>query len=251
MSNLINGMYPNTMGVYQNRTHIGTATPWQTPRRRRLFTNVYKRKSNKISRNFRFAGAGLVNSTEYKFVDTLGVTYSLDTSGTTISCINLVAQGLDVNNRIGRKVLMTSCQIRGIIQPAAAAVVVPQIVALSLVYDMQADGALATVSGAAGMYVGNNAIDLLNGLNGQNRFRVLWSRVWVIAPRTNTAGQGDCFAVDEYIKMKLPVGFDGTAATIASLETGGLYMVCRGSLAAGANPAIFFANTRVRFTNHE
>jgi len=89
-------------------------------------------------------------------------------------CITQVGTGTDVNQRIGRKILVKSIQIKGDVSLGAGAT--PQdVFHIYVVQDTQANGAYATISdvfNTAGTYIGHAMRNLANS----SRFKILAHR---------------------------------------------------------------------------
>lgn len=182
---------------------------------------------------------------EQKVIDTAQASYSMDSSGTVV-LLNGVATGTDFTNRIGRRVTISSIQIRGIIRPTDLGTN-PQCVRLMLVYDTQPNGALPAV----GEVVQNlNGTTMLN-LNNRDRFKVIMDKQYAIGGISDTATQAyamspTVFNVKMYKKCNYDVIFDGTTNAISDIQSGSIFLLTLGSEAA-ATGATLQASIRLRF----
>lgn len=178
------------------------------------------------------------------YVDVASATYALDSTGS-VTLLNAVAQGAAVTQRIGKKILMTSIQMRGKITNNSAAIT--NDIAYMIVYDKRPRGSLPAITDILNS-VSPNAF---NNDNNAGRFKILKRVNEVLAgtPAT-TLGDGTIRGADWYLKMNLPVTYQaaGTGA-IGDIEEGALYLVTVGSSAAGTTAAQLTCGTRVRFTD--
>lgn len=177
------------------------------------------------------------------YVDLTVATYALDTTGS-ITLIATVAQGAGVTQRIGKKILWKSIQMRGSAYSNSATTVTDA--AWLIVYDKRPTGALPSI---ADILVSVNPSALNNDANA-GRFKILRRGDLVFAGNT-TAGQitsKSIYDQTEFIKVNKPGVFKaaGTGA-IGDIEEGAIYLVTVGSTAAGTSAATLSAAFRVRF----
>lgn len=199
------------------------------------------------------------NSQELKVVDTGTAIYNCDTTGD-IRCVNLCTLGSDMTNRIGRKICLSSFQMRGYLRNAAsvtgaAAVVPPSQCRWMLVWDTQPNGALPSITDI--LNSGSSTSQL--NLNNRDRFRIIREKIWALDPYivSATASQSVATAVNQtktvkvFKKLKdLEVIFNSTnGGTIADIQTGALLSVWVGNSAASADGPEFVGSYRVRFSD--
>ena len=151
---------------------------------------------------------------EFKSVDTL-VTGDLNTTGT-ISLINGIARGDEINERNGREVVMRSVQLSMNAQ-STDTTGIPQCCRILLVYDRQTNAAaptfaqVLTATGASLPLAPRN-------LENRRRFKILMDRKFTIGPQgATTAALGALskkMLSDFYRKLRHPVTFNnGDAGT--------------------------------------
>jgi len=181
---------------------------------------------------------------ELKFVDEaiLGVPVATGT----VTLINGVAQGTDVNNRIGRKFLMKSLLWRFRVGLNTAASSPGNVIRLLIVYDAQTNGALPAVTDIL------TAADVLApmNLNNRDRFKIICDKWWSTGAYTISGTDIDtgefCPPMDKfYKKLNLEVQNSGTANTIGSISTGAVYAL----LIAENTSATAELATRIRYTD--
>jgi len=184
---------------------------------------------------------------EKKTVDVDPTTGLFDTTGT-VTLLNGVAVGTDFTDRVGRKILMKSLFIRGCIGPVDNDTA-DNASRLLIVYDMQANGvapAITDVLKSSSPYAQLN-------LNNRDRFKVLVDKLWNCGKSINTATQAvsnspTVYSWKRYIRMSREVLFQGTAATVASIATGSVYLITLGDQAPNGGSKISYS-CRIRFTD--
>lgn len=192
---------------------------------------------------FRGGGGG---GKELKTIDTAGVN-SLVTVGGAVVLLNGVAQGSDYTDRIGRKTCMKSFFFKFDIRLASVSTPTGEMARALIVYDSQANGAAPTV---ANILSTATALSPMN-LNNRDRFKVL--KDWLIPLEFSvfTAGaltQGSPMRHirKTYKKLNLDVIFGGTGATVASIQTGSIYLLTIGTV---GSVATFDYDSRIRFVD--
>lgn len=188
-----------------------------------------------------------IKGQEKNFVDTGQLTLACDTTGS-VTLVNTIAQGVTVNQRIGKKALLKSCQVRGFFQPNSAAVYNNAVVLL--VYDAMSNG--AAIPAVTDIMTTANSNDFLNNNNTQ-RFWILKRWSTVIAGTTSATGPPNELPsadIDEFVKLEREIEWNTSAATgvQATIQKGALYLVSLGSAAAGTTAASFICFVRTRFT---
>lgn len=185
---------------------------------------------------------------ELKVIDTAQITSPILTTATTI-LQNGVAQGTDFTNRVGRKVIVKSIHVKYFIGATFTADgATGDIIRYMLVWDYQANGALASASDIL------TTTDSLSGINltNRDRFKVLYDKRHVMEAvdynaGTIVAGNGRPVFAQRYMRVNMPMIFGGTAATIGSIQTGSLVLLV---LSANSSTAWSIAsNIRVRFSD--
>lgn len=190
-------------------------------------------KKKPYSRNQGHAGP------ELKALDTDISALGLDTTGTPL-LINGVAQGNDLNNRIGRKFQIKSILIRGNIRAGSTAVS-GRSWRFLVIYDKQCNGTALTTA----QVLSANNMGGLQNLDNRERFVILADKMkWVGAPNADNTEVN----LKLYLKCNLPVTNSGTGATVASIATGSIYVLgCSDVVAGTAAPAPQNLTARIRY----
>lgn len=179
---------------------------------------------------------------ELKDVDTDISALSFTTTGS-VTLLNGVAQGTDFTNRVGRKFNTKSILIRMVITSGSTATA-NHIARWMIVYDKQVNGSLPAVTDI----LTSASISAPNNLNNRDRFVVILDKQHNIGA-TGANDNAKVF-MKKYRRCHLETTNGGTAATIGSIQTGGLYFVAVGSAAAGTTAPIFDSGIcRIRFTD--
>lgn len=191
------------------------------------------------------------SSPEVKFYDENINSTSITTAGF-CQCINDMVQGDDYNNRVGRKIEMTSVTFQGTIAQTAAnfaaagSGVVTGVANFrcAIVYDKQPTP--GTTVSPQDVY--NNVTSVLSpyqprNVNNIERFEVL--KVW--NETLDTANRLSC-PIECYIKMNKETRFNATdGGTVADITTGTLYFLAWSDVTSGANNPSVVGISRVRF----
>jgi len=180
---------------------------------------------------------------ERNYVDIAQASYAMDTTGS-ITLLNTVAQGATVNQRIGKKFVMKSLQVRGYVNNNTNAIY--NDCAWLIVYDKRPTGALPLVTD---ILVSANATSMNND-NNSGRFRILKREDFELigqpiasAYTEKTAASADCFMKMNHIVVNKALG----TGAIADIEEGALYLVTVGIAAAGNTAANAQLAFRIRF----
>lgn len=183
---------------------------------------------------------------ESGYVDLAGANYACDTTGS-IVLIATIAQGVTVNTRVGKKVLLKSLQCRGNFNSGTTTTTAEG--AALVVYDKRPTGALPAITDIL-VTASSNA---MNNDANSGRFRIL-KRIDMVATGNSTtpATGNEIQAFDWYLDLKgKPLVFKAaTTGAIADIEEGALYFVTVGSVAAGTAAASINAGFRTRFVDN-
>lgn len=178
---------------------------------------------------------------EVKYFDEFTQDMTVTLAGDVLD-VNLIPEGTDINERVGRRCKMISWRgkIRAIIDGAAAVQAFePGITRVIWFVDYKTRGATPTVADllAAG---GVTDVYALPNLNEKERFRILKDKTYVFGGHetavgpvydyTKTVGP-TIYNDDWYIKLDVETVFGGAASAIASLEQGSLHILVIGSSA--------------------
>jgi len=185
---------------------------------------------------------------EQKFFDT-ALAFNYDaTAETAVPSLCLMAAGTSESQRIGRKVMLKSIQIKAIDELPAGAISQDQ-VNFYLVQDTQCNGAAATW---ADVFTGTSAGVALRNLANSARFKVLYHHA---SKLTATAGEGVAFGgdnnvFDTYIKLNIPLEFaTGAGGSITDLKSNNLLILAGSNAGMQDDATTCTGNVRVRYTD--
>lgn len=195
------------------------------------------------------------NGGEKKFFDT-----DLDAIFTTVANtmeqanLNIIVQGNTESNRVGRKVILTRVDCRGILTlPASTASAnTSGFVRMLLVCDKQTNGSAF----AATDLWETDAWGTFNNLSNSSRFQILQSKIFTMnSPSGSGRGSTDTLAFGEKaiafkmgVDLNLPIEFDNSATTgaVTTQRSNSLWLVTQG---AGTGVLMSTAQSRVRFSD--
>lgn len=188
-----------------------------------------------------------VRGNELNTIDVDSASYVADTTGT-ITLLNGVATGDDFTDRTGRKIVMKSLYIRGLVKNVDISSG-PCLCRLLVVYDNQANGAAPVILDVLKEATSTSQFNL----NNRDRFRIIMDKQYAIGAIDNTATQayaaGPSIQVYKlYKKINLETIFSGVTNAIASIQTGSVYVITIGDQAANAGGTFKFT-TRIRFVD--
>jgi len=195
-----------------------------------------------------FYGASVRSPGEKKVIDVAQTTTAVNTTGS-VTLLNGVATGTDFTDRIGRRTNVTAIQLRGFFTPDLTSATITQNLArILIVEDQQTNGVIATIADIL------NAVTPTSFMNMSNRerFKVHMDQQLALGPQNFTSDLvcAPCpggHVINFYKKVNIPMVFEGTAATIASISSGALYLVTVGNVAAGNLDSQLLWSSRVRF----
>jgi hypothetical protein len=187
------------------------------------------------------------NETHYS--DIAQATYVSDTTGS-VTALNLIAEGNDNVNRLGRKALMRSVSVKGFVSLQSSNGFLPAQQARSLlVWDNASAGALPAITD---ILTAVNSSAFINP-NNVERFTILHDTAYTLGvyctSATQTAVDKCTLPVDMTVSVNSPTQYLGTAANIASVQNGALLLVTCGDNAASGTTPSFKLSTRVTFTD--
>ena len=189
---------------------------------------------------------------EMKFVDedhTISMTSAPVAASTVLTGeLAVIPQGNTQSTRVGRKCVLKSLQIRGYINYKPGTTdQAGDLAYIWLVQDTQTNGAHGS---ATDIFESGNPTRVMRNMANSSRFRIL--KRWVYRfqmTSTNIAGTEhvDSYQVfDDYLKLNIPMEYDGTSGVIAQQRTNSLFFVV-GSL-IGSDAQLQFS-TRLRFAD--
>jgi len=186
----------------------------------------------------------LIGQRESGYVDLASSSYACDTTGT-ITLIATIAQGTSVQQRVGKKVMLKSMQMRGLASAGTAATI--NDIAYLIVYDRRPTGSLPAITDI----LSSASSRAQNNDDNTGRFRILKRKDIVLVGNSTTPTTGrESINQDWFLKLNKPEVFKaaGTGA-IGDIEEGAMYLVTVGSVAAGTGAATLTCTIRTRFVD--
>lgn len=206
--------------------------------------------------------------TEKKAVDLANTSYGIDSTGS-VTAINLIQTGSGYNNRVGRKINLTSVEFRGSFI-ASGTFPVAQQARVMIVYDKQPNGSLPAIGDVLQAITQAGATETRasspRNLDKRDRFVCLWDH-WCIMFGNHTngstvaapTGQSDLAIentdqqttnVHKYVRLPNLVTqyqADSSPAVIGDIATGSLFLLTFGQNAAGAGSHSLSGTIRLRY----
>lgn len=213
--------------------------------------NPYPQKNAGIKRkavNFKASLPAVVkrilsSQMETKEVSAYQVTIPIPASGLT-SILNNIAEGLDINNRVGRTVCSKNILIDYYITPPTTASLIDSGFA-ALVYDSQSNSTAATFGNIFDISVAPPGLSFKNTLSGTDkRFRVCWIEHYSVQ------SGGNSFKVRKFWKCQDgKVEFNTSASAIAI--TGAYYLLfgSTNNTGSGLSSASITYNAKYQYTD--
>lgn len=181
---------------------------------------------------------------EINFVDTAAASREMSTTGA-ISLLATIAQGAAQTQRIGRKIVLKSIQVRGSVYTGTTTVTSK--VSWIIVYDKRPTGVLPAITD---ILVTANSNSMTNSEN-VGRFQIVARKDYAMVGNTGTAGQQDSktmYNVEKFIKIRKPMVFKSAGnGAIGDIEQGALYIVTVGDQATGTSDCSAYLGFRTRF----
>jgi len=184
------------------------------------------------------------NVNDKGFKDLVAAGYAMDTTGT-ITLIATIAQGASVNQRVGKKIMYESIQIRGRFANNSATTVSD--VAFIIVYDKRPTGSLPAITDV--LVTAHPAS--FNNDDNSGRFQIV-RRVDHVMTGNITAPATGKEAVDysDFIKFRRPATYKSVGSgAIGDIEEGALYAITVGNVAPGTGASEATLGYRVRFSD--
>lgn len=214
-----------------------TGAPSPFPKRQKVAVKTFKPKARTYARPYPGKESG--------FFDLALTTLALNTTGT-IVLANTIVQGVATNQRVGKKIQLSSLQIRGNAQADNTTLLA--LGAIMLVYDRRPTGALPAITD---ILVTADANSFTNDAN-TGRFKILKRWQFSLVGNNATAGQAtdsSQYSIDDYlpIKNKQTVYKAAGTGAIADIEEGAIYLVGVGNQVAGTADGNANIAIRTRF----
>jgi len=205
---------------------------------------------------FRFQGM----MTEKKVVDIGNGNFGINSTGT-ITAINLIQTGSSYYQRVGRKINMTSVEIRGSIF-SAGATPTAETARLMILYDKQPNGALPSNQDVLQTVQQSGAITTTvnsrRNLDKRDRFVCLWDHQVECPGQQSGAASNDApintdqisTVIHKYIRLPNLVTqyqADSSPAVIGDIATGSLFLLTFGENPSGDTSHQLSATIRLRY----
>lgn len=168
---------------------------------------------------------------------------SNDVTNTNVIGLNLLAQGTDFTNRIGRKVNVRSIQLT--MRIAQGTTPSDVVVRFMVVYDSQPNGAVPAISDILDTVAG--PVNSFNNLNNRARFKTMLS----FSTRLDDQSFGTR-DIRKYKACNLPVIYNASGAGVATVNTGAIWFFGVSTNVSGAtapNLPLTQALARIRFSD--
>jgi len=184
-------------------------------------------------------------ASELKWIDINSTAaFNAATGVAALTLLNGCTLGSDATNRIGRKIVMRSLQMRMSVLDTAvqAARFAGRVL---VVYDSQSNGVAPT---QADILQAATSWHAPMNLNNRERFKVIWDKIFTI---DSIQGSGNNPWICKKFK-KLPnletIFNSGNAGSVGDIQTGSLYMLTFATGEAASTPGMVFYS-RVRFAD--
>lgn len=183
---------------------------------------------------------------ELKVIDT-GDTTGNNPGAGGITLLNGVAQGVDYNQRIGRRIIIKSLLFRLTLVPNISATngALGDVLRVLIFYDAQSNASAPAVTDI----LQGGTYDAPMNLTNRDRFKILCDKFltlgsWAFTGTSLTAGSPRPTQMKVYKRMNMEMIFGSSAATVGGIQTGAIYVLLI-SLNNNISTSIF--NSRIRF----
>jgi len=168
--------------------------------------------------------------------------YACNTTGS-ITLVATIAQGASVLQRVNKKIMLKSVQVRGLI--VSDTTTTQAGAAIMLIYDRRPTGALPAITD---VLVAINSNAFTNNDN-QGRFSVLYRRDYALIGNITTPSTGsERQIVNDFVKVnRMAVYKSAGTGAITDIEEGALYLITTGDIVAGTADANAQLNLRTTF----
>ncbi len=199
------------------------ATPYRKRARKARPSFASRRNLNVRTSGYigRFTGA----QREMKFFDT-SLSFAIDATGEVPATgqLNLIPQGVTESQRIGRKAVIKSIQLRARMSTDPVAGNLAALTYVLVVLDKQANGAAAAVTD---VLTGNDLSTAMVNMANSERFTILKriKNVWNF-----TAGVDGAYApkkqnLEYYKQCNIPVEFSSTTGAIGEIKSNNIFLL--------------------------
>ncbi len=205
----------------------------------------YKVGMTNIALKYKKKGYVRANMGSGGYHDVAAAGYNPNTTGTIVH-INAIPQGAGVNDRVGKKVLMRSLQIRGEVH-APTAFSVNAMWTILIVLDKRPCGALPAITDI----VDSTSSFSFNNDDNAGRFQILRRLDGIMQLQSATGSVSEPVLIHTYIPLNKGVVYkSGTTGIIAQVEEGALYAVAFGNKSAGTTACSASMGFRLRYNDN-
>lgn len=198
-----------------------------------------------LNKNMQKKGRRTSTSSNTPRVDAKAVTVAVSTAANTtgaITLLNGIAPGTDIDQRLGRAVIMDELQLI-LTDNVTAGSGIDQYHRLMLVLDRQPNGAALAILDVLDVVATNSHPNLAN----RSRFLILKDE---LHPLNAAAEPGSFRSYRWQFPLRTRITFNaGVAGTVADIATNSLYFICIGSAVAGVTAGACGVNGRLFFRN--
>ena len=196
---------------------------------------------------------------EKKFLDTDVQGSFLTGNGTIVPSLNIVPQGTNQSERIGRKIYIHNIRLRMTLTNTGTDFNnTDAIVRIILYIDHQANGAAATGDEILDNTIGPNLLDNFRNLAQQERFTVLWDKTWNLnSTSSNNAAAGGLISptnrqlftkFSHTFKSPIPIEYSGVNGSLVEQTSNNIGLLY---ITNGANTKYdVFGISRIRFMDN-
>ena len=188
----------------------------------------------------------LTKNKESGYVDFHRAILDVDLNGEVYQ-LNVVPQGAGTSERVGKKIMMKSLQLKGFSYNFSNAAY--NVASLMIIYDSRPTGTLPVMTDI----LTSSKSTAMSNDNNTKRFKILKRLQFVMNGPATAAGAtaNSAVCVDEYLRLNLPVVFKdyGTGA-IGDVEEGALYLVTCGEFDDLDVAAYLDVSSRLRYIDY-
>jgi len=156
-------------------------------------------------------------------------------------CLNTIAEGTGITDRIGKQIRITKIQLRYTIEPAADQC---NKCRLLIVYDQQANGSIPAITDILDDHATGHEIDWFNNLDNSHRF------ITLVDELSETSSTYQNTAVGSIVRnIDLKTIYKASSASVTAIATGSIYFFYCQALVSPSTSCLMSFNTRIRYTD--
>lgn len=195
----------------------------------------------------RYSGSG-TRRPEMKFFDTIQAAEALDTTGEIVDpSFCLIAQGADEDERIGRKIVVKSIHLKGVVRLPGNTTAGggASRVRVLLYWDKQCNGATAAILDI----IETGSVNSFRNLGNKDRFVLLWDKTFTLNHQQgpSTAGGDTRRHIAYNKKVDIPIEYSGATNAITEIRSNNLGLA---AIMDNGNAADIAYTVRIRYTDN-